>query len=145
MQQFLLIQFSLHTLVANKMAKDKAAFLGPLTAASGMNYTQPKDSLFLKDGDIFHKVLVQDILYLESDNIYLSIYTAKKKYVVRRKLDDFIAEYAVNIFLRIHRSYAINLNHLETINSLSVNVGGMEVPLQKPYKQKLLKALQLLK
>ena len=112
------------------------------TTGSGV---QLKNFIFIKEGEVFRKIEINDILYLESDNVYLNIYTPAKHFVTRNKLDNFIAEFSKGNFFRTHRSYAINLNHLETINALSVKVGGKEIPLNKNYKQELLNAVKLLK
>jgi DNA-binding LytR/AlgR family response regulator len=100
--------------------------------------THGRDFIFIKENHLFHKIELKDIIYIESENVYLNIYTGKKKYLVRSKLDEFISGFANEDFFRIHRSYAINIKHLETINSLSVKVAGQDIPLHKPYKQELL-------
>lgn len=112
---------------------------------SAKKITPLKDFIFIKEGELFHKIETNNILYIESENVYLNIYTTQKRFVVRQKIDDFIAEYMKEDFFRVHRSYAINLKHLETINNLSVHVAGKEVPLQKVYRQELLTAVSLIK
>lgn len=103
------------------------------------------DFIFIKEGDIFYKINLEDILYVESENVYLNIYTALKAYVVRNKLDCFINEYGHHNFVRIHRSYAINVTHLDSVSHISVRVGGKEVPLNHNYKQDLLNRIKSLK
>jgi DNA-binding LytR/AlgR family response regulator len=107
--------------------------------------TPQKDAVFVKEGDLFHKVLINDILYVQVENVYLTLYTDKRKYTIRSKLDGFISEYGKDNFLRVHRSYGLNTNHLQTINTLSVKVGGVEIPIQKQYKDQLLRTMRLLK
>jgi DNA-binding LytR/AlgR family response regulator len=104
-----------------------------------------QDVVFIKEGDLYHKVIIPDILYLESDNVYLNVYTWKKQFVIRSKLDDFIAAYPKAALVRVHRSYAISLNHLEVINNLNVRVAGKEIPLHRSYRQELLKMIDALK
>jgi DNA-binding LytR/AlgR family response regulator len=104
-----------------------------------------KDFVFIKEGDLYHKVEVCDIIYIESDNVYLNIYTEKRRFVIRAKLDEFVTDFAKACFLRVHRSFAINLKHLETINNLSVKVAGKEIPLHKGYRQELLSMINTLK
>ena len=103
------------------------------------------NSLFIKEGNVFHKVDMADILYIESDHVYLNVYTSQKHYIIRTKLEDFIAEYASQNFVRVHRSYAINMNHLQSIHDLSVRVGEKEIPVYKNYKQQLLAMINSLK
>jgi DNA-binding LytR/AlgR family response regulator len=103
------------------------------------------DYIFIKEGDIFQRVLLDQILYVESEHVYLNIYTAQKQFVLRGKLEEFINNYGNNIFLRIHRSYAVNEKHLEAVNSLSVKVGGKEIPLHRLYRQELLQRINAIR
>ncbi len=104
-----------------------------------------KDVIFIKEGHLFHKVEIKDILYIESDNVYLNLYTARKNYLVRSKLEDFISGIGKSDFVRVHRSFAINLKHLETIHELNVRVGGKEVPMQKVYRQELINLIKTIR
>ncbi|MEX0811046.1 MAG: response regulator [Chitinophagales bacterium] len=107
----------------------------------------PKQRKFalIKDGHLFHKINFNDILYIESDNVYLSIYTPQKKFVIREKLGNFIQENPNSDFVKVHRSYAINTQHLETVNELYVVVAGKEIPVQKNYRKELLEMVRLFK
>ena len=101
--------------------------------------------IFIKEREVFHKLVTADILYVESDNVYLNIHTPNKVYVVRNKLDSFLDSFGHYNFIRVHRSYAINITHLQTINNVTVKVGGKEVPLNKGYKNDLLSMINSLK
>jgi len=103
------------------------------------------DHVFLKEGGMFKKIAVSLILYVESDNVYLSLYTADTKYLVRTQLDHFAEAYKKANLVRVHRSYAVNLSYVEKINNQMVMVGGKEIPLGKAYKQGLLNALNTLR
>jgi DNA-binding LytR/AlgR family response regulator len=118
---------------------------GGNTKPNDNSLTYLPDVLFIKEGDLFHKVDRKDILYVESENVYLNLHTAKKQFVVRAKLDDFIKNFTRGDFFQIHRSYAINVHHLETIDSANVVVAGKEVPLNKVYRQPLLDAVRAIK
>ena len=104
-----------------------------------------KDVIFIKESQLFHKVEINEILYIESDNVYLNIHTAKRQYVVRTKLDSFINGFTKGVFFRVHRSYAVNLKHLDTINSITVKVAGKDIPTHKIYRDELLLAINSIK
>ncbi len=101
--------------------------------------------IFVKEGETFHKIEINDIHYVESNNVYLNIYTAKRHYLVRVKLDDFLDKYSIGNFVRVHRSFAINPKHLESINTASVHVSGKEIPMHNNYKQQILDSIETLK
>lgn len=104
-----------------------------------------KDYIFIKEGTLFFKIKVEDVLYVESDNVYINIYTSKKNFVVRSSMDDFIRNHANTSFFRVHRSFVINLKYLEMINETNVQIEGIEVPMQKTYRQELLDRINFLK
>jgi DNA-binding LytR/AlgR family response regulator len=103
------------------------------------------DSLFIREAGIYHKIKLSEILYVESDNVHLNIYVKDKRHITRMKMDDFLCDYAHSSFFRIHRSYAINLQKLESISVANVIIAGKEVPMSKVFKDDLMKVLKTLK
>lgn len=101
-----------------------------------------KDFVFVKDGYAFIKVLFNEIIFLESDANYVSIHLAAgKKMMVRNKLDDFIEQLDKNLFLRIHRSYAVNRNKIEGIFPTELTIGSNKIPIGKTYRDELKKMM----
>ncbi|MBE2290454.1 MAG: response regulator [Chitinophagaceae bacterium] len=101
------------------------------------------DAIFLKQGTSFQKIRFEDILFLESENVYVVLYTESGKYMVRNTLQNFLDMVNLPSILRIHRSFAVNITHLTAINTDDVVVGGRTVPLAKTYKDDLFKAVKL--
>jgi two-component system, LytTR family, response regulator LytT len=102
-----------------------------------------KDALFIKDGYYFHKAFFKDILYLESDNNYVTVHTTEKQYLVRTSLQQYTEHFDPQKFFRIHRSFVINLDHIQTINSEAVIINKKELPIGKSYREDLLSKLKL--
>jgi len=63
------------------------------------------------------KIVVADIIYVQSDNHSIIIHTRKYKYSVRGNMADFEAKLAPFDFIRVHRKYIINLSQLNNIDS----------------------------
>jgi two-component system, LytTR family, response regulator LytT len=101
------------------------------------------DALFIKDGYCFHKAFFKDILFLESDNNYVSVHTIDKQHLVRTSLQSYAEHFDPKKFFRIHRSYVINLDHIQTINSEIVVINKKELPIGKSYRDDLLSKLKL--
>jgi DNA-binding LytR/AlgR family response regulator len=105
-----------------------------------------KNIIFIKQGELFHKIEIDHILYVESDNVYLNIYTLPNKhFVVRNKLEDFINEFPTNDLVRVHRSYAINFKHLDAIDAAHVKIQDKVIPLGKNYKDELVEQIKTLR
>ncbi len=98
--------------------------------------------LFLKDGYQRVKVLLDDVIYVKSDHVYVEIYTSKKKHISRISLSE-IQEKLSGDFQRIHRSFVVNCSKIESVTSKSVTVEGVEIPLSKTYKNELSQRLKL--
>lgn len=107
------------------------------------SYAQ-KDFIFIKDGYYFHKVKTADIYYMESDHVYINVYTTSKKITVRASLNNYIENFSKNTFFRPHRSYAINMDHIETINSEYVLINGEKIPITKQKRDELMVKLNIL-
>jgi len=108
-----------------------------------VNSYSNKDSFFIKDGYYFHKVLIQDIYYMESDHVYINIYTTSKKITVRASLNNYIENFNKDIFFRVHRSYAVNVNKIDSINSDHVMVNGSKIPITKTNRDALMQRLRV--
>ena len=88
-----------------------------------------KDSFFVRSGSKKIKISFIDILYIESLRDYVSIKTLKEECIVLENLKD-LEEILPSNFMRIHRSFIINLNEIESIegnrvfiNETPINIG----------------------
>ncbi len=112
------------------------------TAIDVGNY-KINDSLFIKQGPQFHKVKLEDILFLEADNIYINVHTVKAKILVRHTLQDYLDIIGSMHFIRVHRSYAVNIQHIQAVNSEYLVINSVEIPIAKAYREQLFGLLKL--
>jgi DNA-binding LytR/AlgR family response regulator len=110
----------------------------PGDSASG----PPKDFMFVKDGYVFRKIFFHEILYLESDANYVTIHLlSQKKVMIRSTLNEFIAQVDPALFIRVHRSYSVNISKIEDIFPTELSLPGVKIPISKSYRDDLFKAL----
>jgi DNA-binding LytR/AlgR family response regulator len=103
---------------------------------------QAKDFMFVKDGYVFRKIFFNELLYLESDANYVTLHLkSQKKVMVRSTLNEFIEELDPKIFIRIHRSYSVNISLVDNIFANEVFIEGIKIPIGKSYRVDLFKAL----
>ncbi len=102
------------------------------------------DAIFIKQNYKFIKVNVHDIYYFEAQNNHTYIATKDKSFVVRYPLNLVIDKLDQPHFVRVHRSYAINMDHLDTFNNNSVFLKDHEIPLGRNYKDDFLQRFDFL-
>jgi len=93
-----------------------------------------QDAIFVRDGHSFLKVPLTGITYLASDKNYVDIFTTNKKFVVRTTLSE-ISKMVGENFIQVHRSYVVNLKHVDQFSSASITVGGKIIPLSKTHQK----------
>jgi len=91
--------------------------------------------LFLKTGEKYIKVSEMEIMYIESNHIYLDIHTTTKKFVIRSTVDDFLNKLSKERFFKIGRSFIINIYFVTSFDQESVEINGTQLPISKTYRR----------
>ena len=102
-----------------------------------------KDALFVKTNRSFEKICFSDILFLKSDHVYVEIHTLQKRTFLMRGSMQSCLDKLSDKFFRTHRSYIINLEHLNSFTSTEVDIEGEIVPIGKDYWSKLIKRVRI--
>ena len=101
-----------------------------------------KDYMFVRDGYVFRKIFFNELLYLESDANYIIRHLkSQKKVMVRSTLNDFTEQIDQNIFIRVHRSYSVNINMIDDIFPAEISIAGIKIPIGRSFREELFKAL----
>jgi len=80
------------------------------------------------------KVLFHDILYIEGLNDYIKIVTTPKPIITKHLLASLEEMLPPNEFVRIHKSFIVAINKIESFNADSVEIGKKEIPIGRSYK-----------
>lgn len=115
----------------------------PLKPVTRQTTELPADaSIFLKDAQTYRKVLVRDILYVQAFKNYIEVAMAQEPPVVLRStLYKFIEILPKASFRQIHRSFVVNMQHVEQIGGDYVLVKDKSIPLGKSYRTEFLEAI----
>jgi DNA-binding LytR/AlgR family response regulator len=101
-----------------------------------------KDALFVRQEGNLVKVKFEDILWLKGDGNYTTLITKKAVFSVRNILKEFESVLPADQFLRIHKSYIIQISEIVTINPKEVKVGDDLVPVGRTYYHHLISGIQ---
>lgn len=100
------------------------------------------DRIFIKYKEKILKIMLDEILYIEAERNYSRIFTQKKQHVLSITLKVIEDKLPVNLFQRVHRSYVINLKHVDEVAEQHVTIGQFSIPLGSGMKAQLLERLQ---
>lgn len=80
------------------------------------------------------KVLFNEILYVEGLNDYIKIVTTAKTIITKHLLTSLEEMLPGNEFVRIHKSFIVAINKIESFNADWVEIGKKEIPIGRSYK-----------
>lgn len=103
--------------------------------------TQTPKNLLLKDGNTTVLVRIKDILYMKSESNYVVFFTKDKKVMSLHTLKKLEEELPAN-FIRIQKSYMINLDYLESLKTDIVVIANTEIPIGSVHKDDLVDRLK---
>jgi DNA-binding LytR/AlgR family response regulator len=104
---------------------------------------QINDAIFIKNKEVFKKIFIKDIQYIEAFKNYLELYFVDSRQIIRSTLTDFQKALPQDHFIQTHRSFIVNINFLEKIGSDFVVIGKTEVPISRGFKESVLKLLKM--
>lgn len=96
---------------------------------------QIDDVIFVKLNQRFIKLPLSEILYAEADNNHITLVTVAKKISLRLSLNQLLEKINYKKLIRIHRSYAVNIDAINSFNEYSVFVENAELSIGKNFKQ----------
>lgn len=100
---------------------------------------QMNDYIFVKNNYVFVKIKLADLLYIEADNNYINVVTQEKKFVLRLSLSQLLEKVNYKPLVRIHRSYAVNIDAIQSFNDQEVQISKTELPIGRNYKEEFLR------
>jgi DNA-binding LytR/AlgR family response regulator len=87
------------------------------------------------------KVMLQDILYIESMKDYIKVMTAAGVIITKQSISSVEAMLPEKDFVRVHRSYIVSLDKIKTFTSELIEINKTEIPIGKLYRNGVLKVL----
>jgi DNA-binding LytR/AlgR family response regulator len=96
---------------------------------------QPKDLVLRVDYGLV-KLVLTDILFIEAYDNYLKIHVLNlKPTIVRMTMKTLLCSLPGDLFIRVHRSYIVSLNHIEHVRNKVISVAGQKIPLGSSYEE----------
>ena len=109
------------------------------------NNFQDLDSehIFVKSNLKKRKIYINEIKWIEALGDYVKLITNDKSFVILSTMKAFEKELPKKVFLRIHKSYIVNLKKVERYDSKHVEIEKIKLPLSRTRKSELVQALDI--
>ncbi|WP_346983433.1 LytTR family DNA-binding domain-containing protein [Chryseobacterium sp. POE27] len=100
---------------------------------------QEQNHFFVKSSGRQHRIIFDDILYIESIRDYVNIKTADEEFIVLDTLKSLEQQLPESSFVRIHKSFIVNLNQIKNIGTKKIIINPeYEIPIGENYRMNFL-------
>jgi DNA-binding LytR/AlgR family response regulator len=102
------------------------------------------DRIFVRHKDKMVKIVIDDILYLEADRNYCHVFTTDREYLLATTLKAMEDKLSARQFVRVHRSFVVNLRRVDEVSETHVGLAGKTIPLSHLLRDDLLQRIQMI-
>jgi DNA-binding LytR/AlgR family response regulator len=103
----------------------------------------PKDIVFVRSGSEIVRLDLREVRFIRSESNYVRFHLKDRTVESLLNLKD-LERKLPPAFVRVHRSYIVNLLHVEKLDSLDIKIGSELIPVSDSYRTELIKRLDLL-
>ena len=109
-------------------------------------HKEESDIIFVKNRSRLIRVKTEDLLFVEALKDYVVIHTRTESYTIHSTMKDVETKLGDVDFMRVHRSYIVNIEAVESIKYAMITVDGIEkeIPVGGSYKDQLAQRINLL-
>lgn len=93
-----------------------------------------KSFLLIKSDRRYYKIKLEDVKFIEGLKNYVVIHTQTQKLITAMNLKTIHQKITADSFLRVSKSYIINMNHIESFDNHTIYINDFEIPLGEIFK-----------
>ena len=128
------ISFERFLKAVNKILQTDIEIIQPNTTSPENNSDPGRLFLYFRADRKMVKVLLDDILFIEGLKDYIKIITTSKTIITKHLLSSLEEMLPKDAFLRVHRSYIVAINKIDSYNADSVEIAKKEIPVGRLFK-----------
>jgi two-component system, LytTR family, response regulator len=101
------------------------------------------NTIFVKNGYALENINIDDILYIEGQKEFLRIITCQKKVMTLMNFKSLLDMLPDDKFIRVHKSYAVSVPKIESIERNRIKIAGQLIPIGDTYRDNFYKAIMM--
>ncbi|MCZ4694138.1 DNA-binding response regulator [Ancylomarina euxinus] len=107
-----------------------------------INQSVTSKTIWVKSNKKSYPIKLSELAYIESDGDYLKLYMDEKPIIIHETLKHFISKLPNTVFMKIHRSFVINITKVEYLEGNQVSLASKMIPLAASYREEFYKAIE---
>ncbi|MGB3589426.1 MAG: LytTR family DNA-binding domain-containing protein [Tunicatimonas sp.] len=141
------VDYLLKPITIDRFLKSITKYLGQINSGRTPNHFQEviadheEPFMYVNTNRKFVKVVFSEVLYVESLKDYVKIHLPDQHILTKEKISEF-EQKLPDFFLRIHRSYIVNINQITAYTMHDVEINDQEIPIGVSYKKEVMKYLR---
>jgi DNA-binding LytR/AlgR family response regulator len=122
-------------------ACNKAKDYHQLKMQADKNATAHENYFFVKCNGRIEKILYDELLFVEASLNYVTLHTVNGKMIVYLTIKGIMESLPANLFLKIHKSFIVNLQKIKSIEGNIIRIGNAEIPISQNYQDEVMKMI----
>jgi DNA-binding LytR/AlgR family response regulator len=102
-----------------------------------------KNSIFVKKDHLLIKIRFEELKWLKAERNYIELHCDEKMHLTRSTLRELLEKLPSDQFIQVHRSFAVNLEHISAIEYSALFIGKNEIPIGRSFIDSIKKRLNL--
>lgn len=105
------------------------------------DHLKEEEFIYLKVEKSLIKIFIKDIIFVESLKNYIKVKTTETEIIAYKSLTSIQESLPNAKFLRVHRSYIVGLDFIDSFSPSKLMLNGVSIPIGRKYKDEVKKAL----
>jgi DNA-binding LytR/AlgR family response regulator len=122
-------------------ACNKAKEYHQLKKQAEKNAKADQNYFFVKYNGRIEKVLYDDLLYVEAALNYVILHTRNNKMIVYLTIKGIIESLPVEFFIKVHKSFIVNIHKISSIEGNIIHIGNAEIPISQNYQDEVMRMI----
>lgn len=135
------IDFAMHSFYQKKAIGQSRSLVCPLYSSEGY--------YFIKDGEKYVKLTEHDVLAMQGNGSYTSIYTPYKKYIISGYLQRIAEQFNIRSLKKCHRSYYVNIHKIQAFTNYEMMISMedqlVSIPISSSFREEIFTYLNKIK
>ena len=136
------VDYLLKPITFERFFKAVGKLTTPAVTSPEMSADGISEAIFVQSNRKHIKVILEDILYVESIKDYLKIHRKEGVLVIKERISHFVTQLPPDRFLQVHRSYIVRIAAVTAFTQLDVEIGNIEIPIGGKYKEGVVQVLK---